>query len=864
MKLIADNRHGLRSTAFSCLAIALIASALAFAGGGAATAQEPVTIQEDVTAQGESEPSCEPIDLGMLENMPGSSLSASGTWTTQDCDSRFRADSDAHTYRFELDAPGRIRIDLKSSDADSYLYLLDGEGNRISEVDDGSVGRLDARIERQLGAGTYMVEATTTAGRVRGPADFEVVVSQATGCDPVPLGTLTPGQDLEAVGSWTDESCQSIFLTGHPSQYFAFSLPQGARVRIELKSEGGDPVLIVAPLIALQSVAPGQVAHNDDVDGTRNSRVEQYLPPETYGIEATTYRSRDLQGPSYDFTLTLSIVDEEAHQRRPLLKIEDIDIPDEVVAGDPLPINFRVGNVGGDEFPDPASNALLYAIGPRVFDRAARVPAHLWPAGVAYHTNEETASATSSAAPEVTPHSVTFSRTGSTWVFTAVITYDGDNNELGFHGLWHDLTVLSGPTYGPVLVEVDGEIYSVSADADGQGEVTTTVASVADPAAEVDTAIHEKAQYAAGVRTQLFDGIFERPAISGLAESAEPVEVALEGPSSSALLKTAAPRYAALVRESGLLETLASGEAVSPVAVENLVLTMADGASGTYAFLADSWRALSERVESGGALSFDEATDVQSQLAYVERVIAPVISAGKIVTAARAAEQGWDDPDVQAMLSTQPSCDTGDDPLRDPLELAGLEDADSLVALDTEVRAALFAYIVAIDSVLCTVPSVDAANSRFLERLGLDQSEQLLALIEPDAPVEPEEAPAPEPALALRILARLGDDGRVEYGVELADGSQILPDRRFMPAEARTGAWYSSDDVVLDDGSLGQVRARRLADGRTELGFRLPDGGTASPDIAHMPADPDEGVWYRSSLLEVPPPQALEAGLLAP
>ena len=124
------------------------------------------------------------------------------------------------------------------------------------------------------------------------------------------------------------------------------------------------------------------------------------------------YRARDLQGPLVDFTLTLTIVEEEVQQNSPSLKIEEIDIPTEVVAGDPILVNFRVGNLGGDAFPDEESNAILYAVGPRVFDRTGPLFSHLWPAGVAYHTNEETASATSTTTPLVAPFSVTIYRTG--------------------------------------------------------------------------------------------------------------------------------------------------------------------------------------------------------------------------------------------------------------------------------------------------------------------------------------------------------------------------------------------------------------------------------------------------------------------
>ncbi len=839
----------MRVIAATGVIVALLAGVLAFAGAGAASAQEPVLIR--------AETSCETVDLGTLGSTPGSELTASGHWSTEDCDSRFRNNSDAHTFRFEIAETGRIRIDVTSPDADSYLYLLNEDGSRITEDDDGAVGALDARIERQLRAGAYLIEATTTAGRARGPADFKVVVTQVATCGPQILGVLTPGQEIQVTGSWTPESCQSIFLTGHPSNYFVFALPQGARVRVDLTSEIGDPVLIVAPIIALWSVIPGQVAHNDDAGGTRNSRIEQYLPPDVYGIEATTFRTRDLQGPLIDFTLTLTIVEEEVQQRSPLLKIEEIDSPTEVVAGDSLPINFRVGNLGGDEFPDQASRAILYAIGPQVFVRAAPLFADLWPAGVAYHTNEETASATSTTNSGIAPFSVTFERTGPAWVFTAVVAFDGNDNELGFHGLWHDVMVLSSATYDPVEVEVDGMVYSVAATADDEGLVSTTVTSVDDPETEVDPAIRAKAQYTAGVRTQMLEGIFERPKIAALPLAAAPYSITVPGPTSYSLLKTAAGGFSVLVRASGLLETLANGEAINPVAVEDLVLSKARRVSGTYVSLAASWQALLRQIDDGEAMSFADALAVHSELVYAERILSPALSPIEIVTVARSAEQGWDDPQAQAMLAGQPSCNPSPTALRDAYEAAGIDNVDELIALDTEMRAALPAYGLLVDGALCEAAAADAANLRFLERLAIDDSDEIRKLFEPEEPPAPE--PGPAPPIGLRIMARLGEDGRIEHGVELVSGPQILPERRFLAPDTQIGMWHTTQDVDLDGSSLGQIRARRLADGRVELGFRNTEGDIVVPDIAYLPADLDEGIWYRSSLIEVPtPPEPTE------
>ena len=832
--------------------VALLAGVLAFAG--AATAQEPVTVQAEVTTQDdantEEESSCESIDLGILDSTSGSELRASGRWTTEDCDSRFRSDSDAFIYSFEVAEAGRIRVDLISPERDSYLYLLDQGGNRIAEDDDGIGTGTDARIERRLEPGAYMVEATALGGRARGPADFTLAVSHIDECGPTPLGTLTTDSPLTASGSWTLELCDSRLLAGHPSQPYSFQLPQGGRVRIDLTSPTGDPILVVAPAAALESLSEGHISHDDDSGGGLNSRVEQYLPPDEYIIEATTYRERDYYySPQADFTLTVSLVDEAEDQLGLQLKIEEIHTPAEVVAGDPVAVHYRVSNQGGGGLPDDGSYAELFVVSRQVFELESPITG-IWQPGVSYHTGGQTESAASAATVEVAPFSVTFPRHGPTAVFVGVGVHDADDREIALHGIRRNLMVLSSPVFDPVEVEVDGTAYTVSADADGDGLVATQVVAVADATAEIDPAVQERARYAAGVRTQLLDGIFKRPALAGLTESGEPVAVTVDSPSSSGLLKTAGPRYASVVQASGLLETLAAGKAISPIAVEDLVLALADGASGTYASLADSWRALLGRVDSGEAFSFDEASALHAQLAYAERVVAPTVSAGEIVALARAAELGWADPEVQSMLSGQPSCHTGEDPLSYPLALAGIEDADTLAALDVEMRAALFAYVVAIDNVLCETATVDAANSRFLERLGLDQSEQLLALIEP----EPEPEVKEDPTHRLRIMARLGEDGRIEHGVELFSGFQILPERRFLPAETQAGKWYSTQDAELDGSSLGQIRARRLADGRIELGFRNVDGDDTSPDIAYLPADLDEGVWYRSSLIEVPAP----------
>ncbi len=65
----------------------------------------------------------------------------------------------ADRYEFSLTQSRRVTIDLRSSDIDPMLALVDSQGRRIDLDDDGGDGR-NARIVRQLSPGRYRIEAT--------------------------------------------------------------------------------------------------------------------------------------------------------------------------------------------------------------------------------------------------------------------------------------------------------------------------------------------------------------------------------------------------------------------------------------------------------------------------------------------------------------------------------------------------------------------------------------------------------------------------------------------------------------------------------------------------------------------------------
>lgn len=837
---LSMNQEESPSTRLRVLALAgliLVLTAAAFIGVALmSTAPDTLLAQQD--------PDCRTTDLGTLGTED--ELTASGRWTTNDCDSRFLRDSDAHTYRFEVIETGRIRINLSSDNADAYLYLMNEDGARITDNDDGGAG-LDARIERTLDPGIYLVEATTVGGRDRGPGEFTISVSYVEGCDIIDLGALLTGADLTASGTWNIDTCGSRFVEAHPAYGYSFTLPQAGTVRVDLVSEDGDPVLSMA------SASGNVIGANDDGGGGRNARIEQYLQPGIYLIEATTYLERDLQPLAADFDLTIHLVDDEEKQDRVLIKVEATDVPEEVVAGEPFTVNYRVGNLGGGDLADVGGNAIVYVVGPRVFDRTDAIDAseNIWYAGGSHHSSEEMATAASTSIDELTPLEVTFRRTGPSWVFVAVVAEDEDENEVSWHGSWHNLMVVNGFTFDAVPVRVVGNNYRVSSEVDDEGEVANSVRSTASPDAEINPDTQAKAVYAAGVATQLLPDILDRPTLPDLSISPSRQAIALENPSSSTAIKMFASELTADIATQGLSGGFAVGELINPAAVEDLLLGSADAASERYSSMAGFWMAHQIWAGLGRALTFEEALDIHSQLNYAETVLAPTITAGDIVQAARAADSGWDDADVQEMIDEFASdayCGNTESAFRNALRLAGSGEVDDLINLDAEMREALPIYGLAIDAVLCATGYIDSGNSRFLAKLSIADNETIEELFTAESP-EPEVDVSPH---RVRIIARLGEDGRIEHGVELSSGEQILPEARHMPADAPTDQWLLSSDVEIDDTVIGQIRTRLLDDGRVEVGFRADDGQTISPDIRYLASGIPNGVWLRSSEIEVP------------
>ncbi len=129
-------------------------------------------------------------------------------------------------------------------------------------------------------------------------------------------------------------------------------------------------------------------------------------------------------------------------------------------------------------------------------------------------------------------------------------------------------------------------------------------------------------------------------------------------------------------------------------------------------------------------------------------------------------------------------------------------------------------------------------------------------------------AQAQPSSLSARVVARRLDDGRIEFALQAPSERRILPGTRHFPRNAPVDRWLTASTISYHGERLGQIAARRLADGRTEFSFVTPEGQRLLPDTRRLPANPSEG-WKRSSEIDIPLPgcrlsEPVEEGITFP
>lgn len=134
----------------------------------------------------------------------------------------------------------------------------------------------------------------------------------------------------------------------------------------------------------------------------------------------------------------------------------------------------------------------------------------------------------------------------------------------------------------------------------------------------------------------------------------------------------------------------------------------------------------------------------------------------------------------------------------------------------------------------------------------------LLTTTTTSAQEPPEDLPipqeVPESLSSVRIQARLLGSGSVEFGLELDGEREWLPRLRFFPyAGALENRWLYSSPYELSHGRTIRIQARLVASGKVEFGLELPDGSVWLPRSRLFPyATASEGRWLFSSPFETP------------
>ena len=139
-----------------------------------------------------------------------------------------------------------------------------------------------------------------------------------------------------------------------------------------------------------------------------------------------------------------------------------------------------------------------------------------------------------------------------------------------------------------------------------------------------------------------------------------------------------------------------------------------------------------------------------------------------------------------------------------------------------------------------------------------------------------------------RIVARLLEDGRVEFGWQPTGGAfgeelvpdrqpgqplsryaRVLPTQRYFPASVDHNRWLRSSPVEFKGFgdavtiAIGRIEARQLEDGRIEFAFTPTDGERILTDARYFPTSARPNRWLRSTEITIGAPSpfiAVSAG----
>ncbi|MEK6767919.1 MAG: PPC domain-containing protein [Gemmatimonadota bacterium] len=198
-------------------------------------------------------------------------------------------------WTIDARAGARLRVELRSTDFDSYLMVLGPDGQVVGSDDDGLEGR-DAVVSlRTATAGGYTIVATTY-GENPSIGAYRLAVTEETGSFADP-GTAAP----IAVGETKDGRLESGDLNGTRGleDRWTFTGRAGQVIRIDAMSPAFDAYAVLR-------FGQTPLDSNDDGGDGNNSRIMTILPNNgTYTIAVSSY-SESRTGGRYTLALSAS------------------------------------------------------------------------------------------------------------------------------------------------------------------------------------------------------------------------------------------------------------------------------------------------------------------------------------------------------------------------------------------------------------------------------------------------------------------------------------------------------------------------------------------------------------------------------
>jgi hypothetical protein len=220
----------------------------------------------------------------------------------------------AVTYRFSGSAGDAVTITMSRAggDLNSYLYLLDGQGQLLYEDNDSGGDNGDARINYTLpDDGVYLILATRL-GQAQGTTSGSYLLSLSSDATPPPpvaeeTEPVLPS-DYEPFPVITyGQTVQGELSSAKFMDIYVFLGQQGDPITVDLVSLNGDEANGLDPLVILLDDARIPLTENDDiVDGVdRNSHLEFTLPRTAYYAIVATRFDQDAGTTAGPYELTL-------------------------------------------------------------------------------------------------------------------------------------------------------------------------------------------------------------------------------------------------------------------------------------------------------------------------------------------------------------------------------------------------------------------------------------------------------------------------------------------------------------------------------------------------------------------------------